>query len=100
MLMSQDLLPIKIEPMKAQDLESIMAIEPAAFGSHHWSLQSFENELNNDSGSYFTATSLDTAYLVGYSGFWLIGEEAHITTLAVHPSFQRQYIGERLLINN
>ena len=36
----------------------------------------------------------------GYSGFWLIGEEAHITTLAVHPDHQRQYIGERLLINN
>ena len=98
--MSQEILPINIRRMQSQDLESIMAIEPAAFGSHHWSLQSFENELNNDSGSYFSATALETTNLLGYSGFWLIGEEAHITTLAVHPNFQRQYIGERLLINN
>ncbi|PWT97735.1 MAG: ribosomal-protein-alanine N-acetyltransferase [Candidatus Melainabacteria bacterium] len=98
--MSQALLPIKIRRMQSQDLESIMAIEPAAFGSHHWSLQSFENELNNDSGCYFSATAPDSTSLLGYSGFWLIGEEAHITTLAVHPDYQGQYIGERLLIND
>lgn len=98
--MPQDRLTIKIRRMQAPDLEPIMAIEPAAFGSHHWSLQSFENELNNASGSYFTATAAHSADLVGYSGFWLIGEEAHITTLAVDPRYQRQYIGERLLIND
>jgi [ribosomal protein S18]-alanine N-acetyltransferase len=98
--MPQNRLNIRIRRMQSQDLEPIMAIEPKAFGSHHWSLQSFENELNNDSGCYFAATSLHTADLVGYSGFWLIGEEAHITTLAVHPNFQRQYIGESLLVND
>jgi ribosomal-protein-alanine N-acetyltransferase len=86
--------------MNSEDLDRIMTIEPAAFGTHHWSLQSFEKELSNDSGCYYSATATDTAELVGYSGFWLIGEEAHITTLAVHPDFQRQYIGERLLIND
>jgi ribosomal-protein-alanine N-acetyltransferase len=86
--------------MKAEDLDQVMAIEPAAFGTHHWSFQSFENELINDSGCYFAASVANTKDLVGYSGFWLIGEEAHITTLAVHPNFQRQYIGERLLVND
>jgi ribosomal-protein-alanine N-acetyltransferase len=98
--MIQDCLKICIRRMQSNDLDGIMAIEPAAFGSHHWSLRSFENELSNDSGCYFAAVAADTDELVGYSGFWLIGEEAHITTLAVHPDYQRQYIGERLLVND
>jgi len=98
--MIQDWLRIRIRPMEIRDLDQIMAIEPIAFGRHHWSMQSFENELNNESGCYYTATTVNPGKLVGYSGFWLIGEEAHITTLAVHPDFQRQSIGERLLLNN
>jgi [ribosomal protein S18]-alanine N-acetyltransferase len=86
--------------MVFQDLEAVMLIEPVAFGSHHWSRQSFENELNNSVGVYFSGTNSDTDELVGYSGFWLVAEEAHITTLAVHPSYRRQSVGERLLIND
>jgi ribosomal-protein-alanine N-acetyltransferase len=75
-----------------------MDIEPVAFGSHHWSRDSFLNELANPSGFYFVA--FNSEMLLGYSGFWLIGDEAHITTLAVHPDCRRAYIGERLLIND
>lgn len=81
------------------DLDQVMDIEPVAFGSHHWSRQSFINELVNPKGNYFAAID-ETGNLMGYSGFWLIGEEAHITTLAVQPDFRRQHVGERLLINN
>lgn len=87
---------IRIRPMMLADLDEVMEIEPVAFGSHHWSRQSFVNELNNPSGHYFAATGGNR--LVGYTGFWQIGEEAHITTLAVHPDFRKNYIGERLLI--
>ncbi len=80
------------------DLDEVMVIEPVAFGSHHWSRQSFINELNNPCGYYCVATQRPATRLVGYSGFWLIGDEAHITTLAVAPDCRRQYIGERLLI--
>ncbi len=85
--------------MTPADLDQVMEIEPVAFGSHHWSRQSFVNELSNPSGFYFTATDAQ-GQICGYSGFWLIGEEAHITTLAVHPDLRRQHIGERLLIND
>jgi len=37
-------------------------------------------------------------YIVGIAGFWIMTDEAHITTLAVRNSFRRQGIGERLLI--
>ncbi|MBS1955818.1 MAG: ribosomal protein S18-alanine N-acetyltransferase [Cyanobacteria bacterium SZAS-4] len=79
-----------------------MDIEPVAFGSHHWSYQSFVNELSNSMGYYFAAYDKSSNQLLGYSGFWLVNgqEEAHVTTLAVHPEHRRQYIGERLLIND
>jgi [ribosomal protein S18]-alanine N-acetyltransferase len=91
---------IHIRPMMLEHLEAILDIEPVAFGSHHWSHQSFVNELNNSMGNYFVAYDRETKRLIGYSGFWLIGEEAHITTLAVHPDYRRLHIGERLLIND
>jgi [ribosomal protein S18]-alanine N-acetyltransferase len=86
--------------MTLSDLDEVMEIEPVAFGSHHWSRQSFVNELNNPGGHYFTATDPKSGRLIGYTGFWLIGEEAHITTLAVHSDLRRNYIGERLLIHD
>jgi ribosomal-protein-alanine N-acetyltransferase len=89
---------IHIRRLIPNDLDEVMEIEPVAFGSHHWSRQSFLNELTNPSGFYFAAVAEGT--LLGYSGFWLIGDEAHITTLAVHPDLRRNYIGESLLIND
>lgn len=86
--------------MTPSDLDQIMEIEPVAFGSHHWSRQSFINELNNPGGFYFSAVDTELNSICGYSGFWLIGEEAHITTLAVHPDLRRKHVGERLLIND
>ncbi len=98
--MSEKFLPINIRPMHFGDLNKVMAIEPTAYGKNHWSKQSFENELKLSCSSYFCAISSETSELLGYSGFWLIGEEVHITTLAVHREFQRRYVGERLLIHD
>jgi [ribosomal protein S18]-alanine N-acetyltransferase len=36
--------------------------------------------------------------IVAYGGMWLMVDEAHITTFAVHPAWRRQRIGERLLL--
>lgn len=91
---------IQLRRMSLADLEDVMEIEPVAFGSHHWSRQSFINELNNPGGSYYSAVDSENGQLCGYTGFWLIGEEAHITTLAVHPDYRRRSIGERLLIHD
>ncbi|MBX9687774.1 MAG: ribosomal protein S18-alanine N-acetyltransferase [Candidatus Obscuribacterales bacterium] len=91
---------VQIRRLLVEDLDQIMEIEPVAFGSHHWSKQSFINELNNAGGTYFSVIEPKTGTVCGYSGYWLIGDEAHITTLATHPDFRRQGIGELLLIND
>ncbi len=38
-------------------------------------------------------------YIVGFAGFWIIADEAHIVNLAVRQSHHRQGIGELLLIS-
>jgi [ribosomal protein S18]-alanine N-acetyltransferase len=91
---------IEITTLTLSDLDQVMEIEPVAFGSHHWSRQSFMNELLNPTGFYFAAREQGTSKLLGYSGFWLVPDEAHITTLAVHPDYRRLYIGEKLLIHD
>ena len=96
----KELKAIEIDALTLADLEEVMEIEPIAFGSHHWSRDSFMNELLNPAGFYFAARERETGRLIGYSGFWLIGEEAHITTLAVHPEHRRKRVGEQLLIND
>lgn len=39
------------------------------------------------------------SYIVGIAGFWVMVDEAHITTIAVRKDYRRQGIGERLLIS-
>src|SRR4029434_10996079 len=91
---------IKIRRMILSDLDEVMEIEPVAFGTHHWSRQSFCNELNNPGGHYYVACSQGTERLCVCTGLWLIGEEPHITPLAVRPDFRRQHVAERLLIHD
>ncbi len=38
-------------------------------------------------------------YLVGFAGIWVMADEAHITNIAVREHYQRQGIGELLLIS-
>jgi ribosomal-protein-alanine N-acetyltransferase len=36
--------------------------------------------------------------IVGYGGFWFIIDEAHISTIAVHPDWRGQGVGENLFV--
>jgi ribosomal-protein-alanine N-acetyltransferase len=36
--------------------------------------------------------------IVGYAGLWLMADEAHITTIAVHPKYRGMGLGELLLL--
>ncbi len=87
---------ITIKPMTQADIDSIIEIEAAAYGEHHWSKESFFNELSNDLAHYFCAFN-DSGKLIGYAGTWQILEEAHLTNIAVSPDFRRRKVGEALL---
>lgn len=54
--------------MQKDDLDAVLRLEENAYGDHHWSKESFFNELNNELAKYFCA--FDAAgELVGYCGF-------------------------------
>ena len=89
---------IIIKPMEKTDVDKVIAIEAKAYGEHHWSKESFMNELANELARYYSAFN-ENGELVGYAGCWQILEEVHITNIAVSPDFRRNKIGEKLLKN-
>jgi ribosomal-protein-alanine N-acetyltransferase len=87
---------VRIEPMGLGDLDAIHRIELASFSSP-WPPNAYQSELSqNRLASYLVARVDDE--IVAYGGMWLMVDEAHITTFAVHPAWRRQRIGERLLL--
>ena len=87
---------IRIRRMQSADLPRVVEIERACFGER-WTLNSFQNELSNTASTYFVATLDDQ--IVGYAGYWLILEEAHVTTIGVDPKHQRKGYGELLMLD-
>ena len=86
-----------IRIMREKDISQIMEIERVSFGTHHWTGESFRSEIRNKTGNYYVLIDTNTNKLLGYAGFWLIADEAHVTTIAVHPDYRRKYLGEVLL---
>ena len=43
--------------------------------------------------------SLSKQYIIGFAGFWIMAEEAHIINIAVRELYRHQGIGELLLIS-
>jgi len=41
----------------------------------------------------------DRQYVLGFGSIWVMADEAHLTNIAVRKQYQRQGIGERLLIS-
>jgi ribosomal-protein-alanine N-acetyltransferase len=89
-------LKLTIDAMRVEDLDEVQAIELTSF-SPPWPPNAYRSEIEtNRLATYLVARAEDT--IVAYGGMWLMVDEAHITTFAVHPSWRRQRIGERLLL--
>ena len=88
---------IIIKNMTKSDVDNVVKLEEASYGKHHWSKESFYNELENDLSHYYCAFD-GNGNLLGYCGCWHIFEEAHITTLSVNPEYRRQKVAQALLI--
>jgi len=94
--MITDKFSITIRKMTQLDIEAVVKIEEESYGSHHWSKESFFNELSNDFAHYFCAIDNENN-IIGYIGTWQIIEEAHITNISVKPDYRRKKVGEALL---
>lgn len=94
--MQTNLETVIIKRMTPEDIDGVIKIEESAYGDHHWSKDSFLNEVNNELARYYTLYTPD-GILAGYAGCWHILEEAHITTVAVAPDYRRKNYGQCLL---
>lgn len=109
-------LPYIVEPMVLNDLDQVMDIEQVAFPAP-WPEQSYRFELTKNENSTMLVVRpglrLDSRLeqwlsrfglvkrgpVLGYAGFWLLVDDAHIATLAVHPAWQGRGLGELLLLS-
>jgi ribosomal-protein-alanine N-acetyltransferase len=62
-----------------------------------WPERSFKFEVSENPASRGWVAEMD-GHIAGMLVLWLLVDEAHIATIAVHPEFRRQGIGERILI--
>ncbi len=112
---------VAIEQMTLADVDGIMDIERASFPSA-WPASAYRYELLHNSMAHYyvvriweqgakkaqrkPATWLRRSEpqelalpLAGYGGFWLMGDEAHISTIAIHPSYRRRGFARKLMLH-
>jgi ribosomal-protein-alanine N-acetyltransferase len=89
-------LRVSIEPMGLDDLPTVQAIEEASFTTP-WPPHAYRSEIETNRLAQYIVARVG-GEVVAYAGMWMMVDEAHITTFAVHPRWRRQRIGERLLL--
>jgi ribosomal-protein-alanine N-acetyltransferase len=102
--------------MSLADVDQVMAIEQMAF-SAPWSARAYRYEVAENEHSTMLVVRQAPAGafawlplarrlhltpphpVLGYGGFWLLVDEAHIATIAVHPEWRGCGLGELLLLS-
>lgn len=92
---------IRLREMKIDDVERVHAIDQLSF-SLPWSERSFRFELTENRNSSVWVAEIDgeegaPPVVIGMIVVWIVLDEAHIATLAVHPDCRKLGAGRRLL---
>ena len=85
-----------IQEMLLEDIPAVLEIDRVSF-SNPWPERSYRYELTDNPAAQLFVAKLDDGTVVAYLGYWLIADEVHISTFAVHPEFRLNGIGEDLL---
>jgi ribosomal-protein-alanine N-acetyltransferase len=109
-------LPYIVEPMRLADVEQVLDIERVAFPAP-WSARAYRYEITENEHSTMIVVrfaphwarrlvqrlhlllSAEPSPVLGYAGFWLLVDDAHISTIAVHPEWRHRGLGELLLLS-
>src|SRR5919108_3845121 len=89
-------LVVHVVPMRRRHVRSVLRIENQVY-PRPWSMSLFLSELAlRSTRAYFVArVGRD---VVGYGGLMMSADDAHITTLALDPRWQRNQIATPLLL--
>lgn len=91
-------------PMTLDDVEIVGALEPLCFPAP-WPASTYRHELRLNRLGFYWVIRPQRGHrrnglppILAYGGYWLMGEEMHIVTLATHPDWRRRNLGEWLLL--
>lgn len=91
---------LSIRYMRLSDLEQVQAIDRISF-SLPWPSSAFQYELMENKKSLPMVAEVlqpnGNWLVVATIVIWAVVDEAHIATLAVHPDYRQQGIGQKLL---
>jgi ribosomal-protein-alanine N-acetyltransferase len=91
-----DILEIEVTAMRRRHIPSVLRIEARVY-PRPWSAGLFLSELAQK-GSRTYIVARHRGRVVGYAGLMLLGDEGHITNIAVDPDFHRRAVGTRMLL--
>lgn len=85
---------VRFEEMTEEHLETVLAIEREAY-PEPWTRGMFQEEIRNRLSYIYVARREEE--VVGHCGFWLVLEEAHITTVVVEKNHRGAGLGRRFM---
>ena len=88
---------MRIEKLRRRDLRKLMPIESAVF-PEPWSPEVFNSELALRKGRLYRAV-WDGNEMAGYIGFLIVDDEAHMTTIATAPAYQRNGVAIAMIVD-
>jgi ribosomal-protein-alanine N-acetyltransferase len=88
---------MRIEKLKRRDLRKLLPIESAVF-PEPWSPEVFNSELALRKGRLYRA-AWDGEEMAGYIGFLIVDDEAHMTTIATAPAYQRNGVAITMIVD-
>ncbi len=92
--------PLRLRPMNLDDIERVYEIDRLSFAMP-WSERSYRFELTESRTSLIWVAEVTEPdgknVLCGMIVLWVILDEAHVATIAVHPDYRRRGIGRMLL---
>jgi len=120
--MTDDRLCVILRPMTLDDVDRVVELDRLSFPTP-WPAHTYRHEINNNRTSTMLVveaadipkqnppsswlfgrlaarqnqSSTAASPIIAYSGFWKIADEAHISTIAVHPDWRGRKLGELLV---
>ena len=87
---------VVIRKMTVHDVPAVAQIDQLSF-SLPWPEHSFQYEVSENRVSRCFVAETEDKQIAAMIVSWIIVDEMHIATIATHPEFRRQGIGERIL---
>lgn len=84
-----------VRRMETADIPAVAVMERAVFPDP-WSASAFGEELAAAGRRYLVVE--ESGEIVGYGGVMVVGEDTHVTTLAVAPEERGRGLGTRLML--